>query len=101
LLDSFNAPGVWAQEDIRDILCNYGIMVVERTGTDSSSIIYNSDVLFSNTKNIQIMKQWIVNDISSTKIRQNIFRGLSVKYLTPDPVIKYIQEHKLYKPSNL
>ncbi len=35
--------------------------------------------------------------ISSTDIRDRIKRGLSVRYLTPDPVIDYIKEHNLYR----
>jgi nicotinamide mononucleotide adenylyltransferase len=96
LLDSFNTPGIWAPEDIEDILTKYGIFVLERTGTDAASVVFNNDLLYKISKNIAIIKQWISNDISSTKIRQNIARGLSIKYLTPDGVVDYIQRHLLY-----
>ncbi|MBF0162483.1 MAG: nicotinate (nicotinamide) nucleotide adenylyltransferase [Magnetococcales bacterium] len=35
-------------------------------------------------------------EISSTHIRQQLRRGASVRYLTPDAVITYIQHHNLY-----
>lgn len=35
-------------------------------------------------------------DISSTDIRDKVKHGMSVRYFTPDPVIRYIQENKLY-----
>jgi nicotinamide mononucleotide adenylyltransferase len=38
-----------------------------------------------------------VNDVSATKIRLAIKKGVSVKYLTPDPVINYIEEHGIYQ----
>lgn len=37
-------------------------------------------------------------DISSTQIRQRIAAGLSVRYLTPKPVLEYIEKRGLYRP---
>ena len=38
-------------------------------------------------------------DISSTQIRQRITAGLSVRYLTPKPVLEYIEKRDLYRPA--
>jgi len=35
-------------------------------------------------------------DISSSDIRERVSLGLSIRYLTPDPVIEYIRQHRLY-----
>jgi nicotinate-nucleotide adenylyltransferase len=35
-------------------------------------------------------------EISSTDLRRRLRQGRSVRYLTPDPVIQYIQERRLY-----
>ncbi|MDH5343765.1 MAG: nicotinate-nucleotide adenylyltransferase [Betaproteobacteria bacterium] len=35
-------------------------------------------------------------DISATLLRETIRRGASVRYLTPDSICQYIQDHKLY-----
>lgn len=37
------------------------------------------------------------NDVSSTKVRLMRKRDLSLRYVVPDPVIDYIQEHGLYR----
>lgn len=35
-------------------------------------------------------------DISATYIRERVARGLTIRYLTPDPVVEYIRLHGLY-----
>eukprot|EP01119_Soliformovum_irregulare_P008731 TRINITY_DN21836_c0_g1_i1.p1 TRINITY_DN21836_c0_g1~~TRINITY_DN21836_c0_g1_i1.p1 ORF type:complete len:258 (+),score=47.46 TRINITY_DN21836_c0_g1_i1:21-794(+) len=98
LLQSFNSPGVWAPEDISDIVEKFGLMVLERgSEVDCGALIYDNDALYRNQKNIYLMKQFLRNDISSTRLRQNIQRGLSIKYLTPDPVVDYIAQQKLWQ----
>ncbi len=36
-------------------------------------------------------------DISATEIRNRVARGLSISHLVPEPVEKYIKQHKLYR----
>jgi nicotinate-nucleotide adenylyltransferase len=36
-------------------------------------------------------------DISATTIRRRIARGLPIDFLTPEPVVRYIAEHGLYR----
>ncbi|KAM3222983.1 nicotinamide/nicotinic acid mononucleotide adenylyltransferase isoform X2 [Capsicum annuum] len=48
-------------------------------------------------KNIQVVDEVVPNGISSTRLRDCISKGLSVKYLTADEVIDYIKQHNLYK----
>ncbi|TVU11676.1 hypothetical protein EJB05_45276, partial [Eragrostis curvula] len=38
----------------------------------------------------------VPNQISSSRVRDCVRRGLSIKYLTSDEVIDYIREHKLF-----
>jgi nicotinamide mononucleotide adenylyltransferase len=98
LLESFEAPGVWDPADVRTILRDFGVVCIEREGSDPNRIIYESDLLSAHSRNIHVFREWILNDVSSTEVRRHIRRGLSVKYLTPDPVVHYIHTHGLYKP---
>jgi len=49
-------------------------------------------------KNMEVVKDpsLVSMDISCTKIRERVRRGLSIKHLVPDGVGEYIKEHKLY-----
>lgn len=96
LLESFGTPGLWADEDIEDIVGQHGLVVITRSDINPSEFIYNSDLLTKYMFNITIVTEWIRNEISSTKIRRALRRSESVKYLIPDDVIEYIHKHSLY-----
>ena len=36
-------------------------------------------------------------DLSASEIRQRVRSGLPIRYLTPDPVVEYIEQHRLYR----
>ncbi|KAI9592889.1 hypothetical protein BDF19DRAFT_387959, partial [Syncephalis fuscata] len=97
LIDSMNVPNLWSVPDMHTILGQFGCVVVERDGSDLWQIILNHDILYKHQNNIHIVKQVVQNDVSSTKIRLLLRRGLSIKYLLPDPVIEYIETAGLYK----
>lgn len=96
LIESMGEPNVWADQDLHHILGKYGCLIVERTGSDVRSFLLSHDIMYEHRKNILVIKQLIYNDISSTKVRLFIRREMSVQYLLPNSVIRYIQEHKLY-----
>lgn len=96
LIESMGEPNVWAEQDLNHILGNYGCLIVERTGSDVRSFLLSHDIMYEHRKNILVIKQLIYNDISSTKVRLFLRRNMSVQYLLPNSVIRYIQEHKLY-----
>jgi len=100
LLDSFNVPQLWAPEDMRALL-SFGMLVLERAGTDATKVIYENDLMFEHRANLHVVKQYIKNEVSSTAIRRSIRRGLSIAYLTPQPVVDYIAEHGLYRGTDV
>ena len=93
LIQTMSTPGVWSEKDLDHILGNYGTFIVERAGTDIDEALAS---LSTYRDNIYIIQQLIQNDVSSTKIRLFLRRGMSVQYLIPGPVIEYIQQNHLF-----
>lgn len=99
LIQTMSTPGVWAEEDLDHILGRYGTFIVERSGTDIDEAL---STLQNWKDNIHVIQQLIQNDVSSTKIRLFLRRGMSVQYLIPAPVIEYIEQNHLFRedPTN-
>ncbi|KAJ3406588.1 nicotinate-nucleotide adenylyltransferase [Chytriomyces confervae] len=87
---------VWLPSDLDIILGRFGCLIIERTGADVHDFLLSHQSLYDNRKQVYVVKQFIHNDISSTKIRLFIKRGMSIKYLLPDQVIDYIERKGLY-----
>ncbi|KAJ6631602.1 Nucleotidylyl transferase [Mycena sp. CBHHK59/15] len=93
LISTMSEPGVWSYADLDHILGRYGTFIVERAG---SGMDQATDSLARWRNNIHLISQLIQNDVSSTKVRLFIRRGLSVRYLLPANVVEYIEQNGLY-----
>ncbi|XP_039041264.1 nicotinamide/nicotinic acid mononucleotide adenylyltransferase-like isoform X1 [Hibiscus syriacus] len=100
LLQSFSIPGFWIPEQVRAICKDYGVVCIRREGQDLEKIISGDEILNENRDNIKIVDELVPNQISSTRLRECISRGLSIKYLTIDEVIDYIGKQHLYLKSD-
>ncbi|KAJ7821143.1 hypothetical protein B0H14DRAFT_2832309, partial [Mycena olivaceomarginata] len=93
LISTMSEPGVWSYADLDHILGRYGTFIVERAG---SGMDQATDSLARWRNNIHLISQLIQNDVSSTKVRLFLRRGLSVRYLLPANVVDYIEQNGLY-----
>jgi nicotinamide mononucleotide adenylyltransferase len=93
LIQTMSTPGVWSEKDLDHILGRYGTFIIERTGTDIDEALAS---LQPYRDNIHVIQQLIQNDVSSTKIRLFLRRGMSVQYLIPAPVVEYIEQNHLF-----
>lgn len=96
MLETFGVPNLWKPEDIAEIVGDFGLVCITRSGSDPHQFIHQSDELWQYRKNIHIVNEWVSNEISATHVRRALRRGQSVRYLLPDSVINYIQENNLY-----
>ncbi|KOM46411.1 hypothetical protein LR48_Vigan07g011500, partial [Vigna angularis] len=84
------------QWEVQSICKDYGVVCISREGQDIQKIISENEILNENKVNIKVVDELVPNQISSTRVRDCIARGLSIKYLTADEVIDYIREQQLY-----
>ncbi|PGH27776.1 nicotinate (nicotinamide) nucleotide adenylyltransferase [Polytolypa hystricis UAMH7299] len=94
LIQTMSTPGLWAPRDLDHILSNFGTFIIERAGTDIDEALAS---LKQWEDQIYYIPQIIPNDISSTKIRLLLKRNMSIDYLIPGNVIKYIKQKGLYQ----
>merc|ERR1712228_283665 len=98
LLKSMKTPNLWSMDHQETILGEYGMVVVEREGDALNNEFFDEYEMFKKHKNnIYSFKPAVENTISSTKVRELIKSNKSIKYLTTDSVIEYIQKEKLYQ----
>ncbi|XP_067898202.1 nicotinamide/nicotinic acid mononucleotide adenylyltransferase 3 isoform X2 [Heterodontus francisci] len=96
VLKTFDIPNLWKDKHIEEIVQKFGLVCISRGDVDPQRFIYESDILFKHRHNIHVVREWVPNDISATHIRRALRRGHSVKYLLPESVIDYIQQHNIY-----
>jgi len=94
LVETFCQPGVWAEKDLTHILCDFGAFIIERAGTDMADVMTKLQPAWR--ENIHVIHQQIRNDVSSTKIRTFLRKDMSIRFLVPETVIRYIEENHLY-----
>ncbi|KAI8553019.1 hypothetical protein RHMOL_Rhmol06G0312700 [Rhododendron molle] len=86
---------------VRNICRDFGVVCIRREGQDIEKLISNDEILNEYKSNIKVVDELVPNQISSTRVRDCISRGLSIKYLTADEVIDYITKHHLYVNSTI
>ncbi|KAL0966634.1 hypothetical protein UPYG_G00297680 [Umbra pygmaea] len=95
-LDTFRVPGLWLEDHVEELAGRFGLVCISRGEQDPERAVHESDTLSRHRSNIFLVREWIRNESSATKVRRALRRRLSVKYLVPDSVIEYIHKHNLY-----
>jgi len=103
LIQTMSEPGVWDEKDLHHILGMYGCFIIERAESEIDQSIFSSSSVHSRSPlalyrdHIHLCEQLVRNDVSSTKVRLFLRKQMSVEYLIPGIVVKYINMHGLYR----
>lgn len=93
--DNLKEIDTWQKAD--ELAKDFKIYVLERDKDDVEKIIESNKFLKKNKQAFIKAKENITSNLSSTFVRKKLKNGKSVKYLTPDEVVEYIEKNKLYK----
>ena len=95
-------PNIWLPQDIDDIMGNYGLACITRLSAPASGqggatvVDVNEGMPDAWKQHIDVIQDWVVNDICATNIRNKLEKGCSVKYVVPDGAIQIIRQRGLY-----
>ena len=93
--DNLKTLDTWKKAD--ELTRDFKIYILERENDNMEEIIENNIFLRKHRQVFIKAKYTIKSNLSSTFVREKIKAGKSIRYLTPDEVILYIQEHQLYR----
>ena len=75
----------------------FKIYVLERDKDNVDKIINSNEFLKQNREAFIKARNNITSNLSSTFVREKIRNGKSIRYLTPNEVVDYIEKNKLYR----
>lgn len=95
-IGSDNLKEIDTWEKAEELVTKYKILVLERDEDNMDEIIASNDFLTKHKDSFIKVKNNVRSNLSSTFVRNKINEGKSIRYLTPDEVVFYIQENNLY-----
>ena len=97
--DNLEAFDKWRKiegELVEELFSEMKIVAVSRNGYNEQEVINNSEFLTKYKENIELIEFPVVNNISSTIIRDRIKNKKTIKGLVPNNVDEYIKKKELY-----
>lgn len=91
--DAVLEVGTWKQAD--DVLQESIFVAVHRPGYQLGAL---AATIGERRAELVRSLELAAFDISSTDLRRRVAQGLSLRYLTPEPVVEYIRHRGLYRP---
>lgn len=93
--DNLKQLDTWNKAE--ELVKNFKILVMERDEDDINSIIDSNNFLSQNKSSFIKVPNSVKSNLSSTFVREKIKQGKSIRYLTPEEIINYMKENKLFE----
>lgn len=97
IIGSDNLKEIDTWNEANELVKCFKIYVLERDKDNVDKIINSNEFLKQNREAFIKARNNITSNLSSTFVREKIRNGKSIKYLTPDEVVSYIDKNKLYQ----
>lgn len=97
IIGSDNLKEIDTWQNANELTKDFKIYVLERDKDNIEEIIQSNEFLNKNKNAFIKAKDNITSNLSSTFVRKKLKNGKSVRYLTPDEVVSYIEENNLYQ----
>uniref|UniRef100_A0A914IE71 Nicotinamide-nucleotide adenylyltransferase n=1 Tax=Globodera rostochiensis TaxID=31243 RepID=A0A914IE71_GLORO len=91
---------LWQVAHLKEIFEQFGLVVVQRAGASARETLNSPELDFLHTLSANsaiIEDTTFPNAMSSSRLRNALELGQSIRYCTPDDVVHYIHEHRLYQ----
>jgi nicotinate-nucleotide adenylyltransferase len=100
LIGADSIPELSSWKDVSALVQLCSIVPIARPGNRSADEIQHLAQAIGEQNAGEILGRLLrvpLVDVSSSDIRRRIAAGLSIRYLVPDPVRRYIEAHRLYR----
>lgn len=98
--DVFRDLPNWDRPQEMFATCKLAVAVMRRPGRDGADLRADMhEQMIPGLRDYTIMLHSPLVEFSSTDIVDRLGHGKSVRYMVPEPVLRYIDHHNLYQPS--
>ena len=97
IMGSDNLKELHGWKEAQELVKCFKIYVLQRDRDNIEEIIQADDFLKENESSFIKAQNNITTNLSSTFVREKLKENKSIRYLTPDEILFYIKENKLYQ----
>jgi len=97
--DLVHSMSKWVPENVENLFQQASLLVMPRSSASSNGQLLDTDVYRRSSEKFKLLDNSLAFNVSSSEIRKRVSQDRSIKYLTTDAVIHYIERQQLYRGS--